>query len=63
MIVKFACDFRAWQDVVLNRISALVGVGSLVGVYLLARHEACYQASSYIFSHINMKSLENIMKF
>merc|ERR1719415_479212 len=25
---------RAWQDVVLNRISALVGVGSLVGVYL-----------------------------
>jgi len=54
---------RAWQDVVLNRISALVGVGSLVGVYLLARHEACYQASSYILSQINMKSLENIMKF
>lgn len=54
---------RAWQDVALNRISTMVGISSLVGVYLLARHKACYEASSYILSQINMKTLEKMIKF
>merc|ERR1711988_1382071 len=48
---------KAWQDEALKKISTIVGVSGLLAVFLLARHEACYQASSYILSQINMKSL------
>jgi len=54
---------RAWQDSALNKISAMVGISSLVGVYLLARHKACYDASNYILNQINLKAIEKIFKF
>jgi len=54
---------RAWQDSALNRISAAVGITSLVGVYLLTRHQAWSDASTYFLSQINMKNFEKILKF
>merc|ERR1711973_610442 len=54
---------RAWQDSALNKISAMVGISSLVGVYLLARHKACYDASNYILNQINLKAIEKMLKF
>merc|ERR1719468_1463138 len=43
---------REWQDSALNKISAAVGVCSLVGVYLLAKHNTCYETSVDILSQV-----------
>lgn len=54
---------REWQDSVLNKISALVGISSLVGVFLLAKHNTCYEASTKIITQINMKTIEKFFRF
>ena len=47
----------------MNRISAAVGISSMVGVYLLARNKACSEASAHFFSQINIKNFEKLLKF
>jgi len=54
---------REWQDSALNKISAAVGVCSLIGVYLLAKNDACYEASANILAQINVKTFEKLFKF
>ena len=57
----FCC--RAWQDEALKRISTMLGLSSLLGVILLARHQPCSQAAAEIFSKFNMENLEKLFKF
>ena len=60
---KINSFLREWQDSALNKISAAVGVCSLIGVYLLAKNDACYEASANILAQINVKTFEKLFKF
>ena len=61
--LKMGSILREWQDSALNKISAAVGVCSLVGVYLLAKHNACYETSLNMLAHMNVKTFEKFFKF
>jgi len=54
---------RAWQDSALTRVSSLVGISSLIGVFFLARHKASYQAWSELLAQIPVKAIQKAFKF
>merc|ERR1711990_785619 len=54
---------RAWQDEALQKISAILGVSSLIGVFLLARQKTNSEAATEIFSKLNIETLEKLWKF
>jgi len=54
---------RAWQDEALKKISTILGVSSLIGVFLLARSKTNSEAATEIFSKLNMNTLEKLWKY